>query len=461
MSVHTLSATQALELLRSGETTPAALTHALQERITRFNPTLNAFAHISAQEPETQLPEGPLAGLPITVKDQIHVAGMPCSSGISDLKDFVPAQDAPVITTLKEAGASVLGKTTLPPLAMDFQTNDTLWGTTENPWQQGITAGGSCGGGAAAVAAGLSYVDIGADLAGSLRIPAAFCGVCSLMPTVDALSNAGTMTLVERAGHDVQYLTRVGPIARTVEDLQTIWGALQNRSTATKLPHEPRILVSIDSRQIPVEEAMATTLQSAVNRLEQSGTTVTRTTLDEVDWQSGWQAYGYIQGYQFGAMMTPLQRWVARLAGKGAAKRSPSFIGNIQQGYRRQAEQYEAALSERQRLATSLDRLFEHHDVWMLPVTRVPAFPHVSPSYSKGYLRDYDHSFKIGHKEVNYFEALTQLTTLFNLTGHPVVTLPVGIQPETGLPVGMQLVGKRGGETELLAAALFIQGRLG
>ncbi len=146
MNIHQYNAVEIVAKLQSGELSAPQLFEHQQNRIQELNSQYNAFVHV-AENPQQVKPDGLLHGLPISVKYQIHVAGMPCTSGYEPLKSFVPKEDAAVVTTLKEAGAQILGKTNLPPVAMDFQTYNKLHGQTRNPWNTKFTTGGSTGGG--------------------------------------------------------------------------------------------------------------------------------------------------------------------------------------------------------------------------------------------------------------------------------------------------------------------------
>jgi amidase len=171
-------------------------------QIARHNPAFNAIVTLDAerarrraQDADAALAQGnvwgPLHGVPITIKDSIETAGLRTTSGFPPLADYVPSADAPVVARLRAAGAIILGKTNLPTLAGDAQTDNPLFGRSNNPWDVTRTPGGSTGGGAAAVAAGLSPLEIGSDYGGSVRGPAHFCGVYALKPTDRRLPDTG------------------------------------------------------------------------------------------------------------------------------------------------------------------------------------------------------------------------------------------------------------------------------
>ena len=458
MNLHQCSGVDIVAKLQSGELKAQQVFEQQQARIQDLNPEYNAFVHIAEQAQQTNN-NGMLHGLPISVKDQIHVAGMPCTSGFAPLKGFVPAEDAWVVKKLKDSGAQILGKTNLPPVAMDFQTYNNLYGRTQNPWNPKFTAGGSTGGGGAAVAAGMSFVEIGADLAGSLRIPASFCGVCSLMPSVDQLSTQGSMTLLEQANVSLDYLPRIGPMARHVADLALIWEALHGTKPISK--SDVRIAVLPPMNDLPLHPQIRRVLDDVRQQLTTKSEVQLQTAVPTgFDWQEAWHAYGIVQGHQLGAMISPVQRFIGRLLSRGAMQRSPNFVKPIQDGYKRKQSTFAQALATREQLAQTLDQFLTKYDCWMLPVTLVPAFEHLAATHEQGFVRDYNFNFEFEGHSLNYFEALTRLTTPFNLTGHPVVTIPVGKDSESGVPIGVQLVGKRNGEDDLLATAVCIMNTL-
>ena len=202
-------------------------------------------------------------------------------------------------------------------MAMDFQTYNKLHGRTDNPWNKDYTVGGSSGGGAAAVAAGMSFVDIGADLAGSLRIPASFCGVCSLMPSAGQLSVEGSMTLLEQANVVLDYLPRVGPIARKVADLSLIWQTLTNSTSIVK--SEARIAILPEMDDMPLHPQIRKAMQQIEQHLaDQPQVSVETKAPADFDWKQAWHAYGIIQGHQLGAMLSPFQRFISRLLSRGS-----------------------------------------------------------------------------------------------------------------------------------------------
>lgn len=249
MSIHTLSATELLARLAAGELSSEEIVRALTERIRALDPELHCFVHRRSTDllAEARAADearrrgdtvGPLHGLPITIKDNIDLMGTDATLGMRARQHQPALTDAPVVHLLKEAGALVLGKTNIPQLLLAQETENAIWGTTVNPWNAARVPGGSSGGEAAAIAAGLSPCGIGTDIGGSIRVPAHFCGVAGLKPTLDRWSNRGSNTAVP--GQEV-VRAQMGPIARTTADLGLLLSAVSPRRLSGLDPAVPPI----------------------------------------------------------------------------------------------------------------------------------------------------------------------------------------------------------------------------
>ncbi len=448
-----LSATEVLSKLSSAELTSADVRAAIQQQIQSENPGVNAFDSLANDfEP---LHDGPLNSLPISVKDQIHVAGMSCNFGLKKADHRLCEKTASVIGNLQKAGASVIGKTNLPPFAMDFQTFNARAGRTNNPWNHAFTAGGSSGGGAAAVAAGMSYIDIGADLAGSLRIPAAYCGVFSFVPSEGEIANDGML----QGDSVLAHFARMGPIARSVDDLMAVWGCLSQKQAPDETGLTPNIAVWNPGEKLPVDDSTADAFRETTKRFQNSDFALRSTDCDGILNDRAYRCFGEIMGYETGGLMPPPARWLGRMFGRSAAKRSPKFLKHVHSGQARNKARYESALNERTGLQNLFDNEYADCDALLLPVSQVSAFEHRLPSSDRNGVRDYREAFRFGDSEVCYLDALTSFTTPVSLLGNPVVTIPLGLDSR-GLPVGGQLVGKRGKDWELLMTAKQLASRL-
>src|ERR1700674_2667679 len=234
------------KLFRKRKLSPVELTKLMLARIERLNPKLNAYITITAElalaqakkaESELLAPRsrkghgdrGPLHGIPISLKDNIYTKGIRTTAGSKILKDFIPQHDAKVVVMLKEAGAVLLGKTNMHEFAYGVTSNNPHFGPVRNPWDPTRIPGGSSGGSAAAVAAGLCYGSIGTDTGGSIRIPASLCGIVGLKPTIGRVNTDGTIPLSP-------HLDCVGPLARTAKD-----AALLLDPILVRAKHESRL----------------------------------------------------------------------------------------------------------------------------------------------------------------------------------------------------------------------------
>ncbi len=447
-SLITCSASRIVAELSSGHLTQEDVVDALTRQREKANGDINAFEFIAPSNHDDC--SGPLSGLPITVKDQIAVAGMPLNHGLDRLNRKPPEQTAPVVRQFLNAGAKVHGKTTLPPYAMDFQTFNKRNGPTCNPWNLELTAGGSSGGGAAAVASGMSFLDIGADLSGSLRLPAAFCGVFSLMPTDGKVDSNGLLP----RGQVLNNFARPGAIARGVDDLALAWAVMSDEAQAKMPLTDVQIAVWDDaSSRLPASRSVVSALTAACETLSpEEGIDLIETPLEQLFADEVYACFGEIMGYETGALMPAPIRALERITGKAAAKNSPKFLKHVHEGYRQDKASYGRALDNRDSLRAAFEQSWANSDALLIPVCGVQPFPHQTPDRDRGGIRSYSTMFDVGDTKVGYFDALTSFTVPVSLMGNPVVTLPLGLDRE-GLPVGAQLVGKVGGELELLAVA--------
>lgn len=245
--LHAHSAVELEQLLARGEVRSVEIVEALHARADEVEPKVGAFAHQLRKQALAEAKAadearargesmGPLHGLPITVKENVDVGGMPSTIGMRARSQHVAGEDAVVVRLLREAGAIVLGKTNVPQtLLAPMESTNALFGTTHNPWRHGHGPGGSSGGEAAAIASGQSLFGIGTDIGGSIRVPASFCGICGLKPTRQRWSNLGSQGVL-RGQELVQ--SQIGPMARTVDDLALLMRVLD---TPKHTPFDPRV----------------------------------------------------------------------------------------------------------------------------------------------------------------------------------------------------------------------------
>jgi amidase len=436
------------------------------DRIERYNPAINAVVALNkeaalntAKAADVRLGQGgdlpPLFGVPITVKDAFKTQGIKTTSSHPPLKDYIPTTDATVVTRLKNAGAIVLGKTNLPELAGDIQCWSPLFGRTNNPWNPSLTSGGSSGGSAAAVAMNFSYLDVGSDLAGSIRIPAAYCGVAGLKATENRVPRTGHIPHLPDTERSVRHLLSFGVLARCVDDLrlgfECIAGANGIDTEVPPLPISPAIPTKTrplrvawwdDFAGIPICSRTRTGLDRAVQQLRQAGLAVERCCPEHFDFEEAWYAYGIIMGAEVGLGMPMIERLPLSLVGRFLPKSQllvRAFANGLSFNWRR----YNEALNIRERLIFQLEQFLDLWDVWVCPVTPSVAFPHQKPrKFGK------PPTIMVDDHPLSYLEGTISMATPFSLTGSPVVTMPVGVI--NGLPVGVQIVGKRWRDEALL-----------
>ncbi|BAZ13709.1 amidase [Calothrix sp. NIES-4071] len=467
MPVHELA-----RMIRERETSSLEVVDAYLQKIDKYNSQLNAICTLDAEnarqnaklaDDATSHGEswGVLHGVPITIKDAFETAGLRTTAGYKPLKDYVPNQDATVVHSLRAAGAIILGKTNLANASGDYQGFNEIFPRVNNPWNLNYTPGGSSSGGAAAVAAGLSPLDICSDFGGSIRQPAHFCGIFGLKPTDRRVPTTGNLPV---GVGSIRQMMTVGALARSVEDLKiclSIIAGADNRQ-----PDIPPVPLDIPSKRNledlrigwideisiwTVAEDIKLAVQTTVQKLRNAGAQIEREHL-EFDFLAAWQIYYALSTYIF--PLTQTQdfdyfrhniTFLLREATTGdKALRQISNIPNIAFpiGLNPTLKGYFEILQERDRLVSQMDRELEKWDVWLCPVAITPAFTH----------RPQGVAVEVDNRKVPYQMANGAYTVPFNLTGHPVVVIPIG-QTKNGLPIGMQLVGKRWKEMELLSIA--------
>jgi amidase len=361
----------------------------------------------------------PLLGLPMTVKESHNVAGLPTTWGFEPFKGFTAPTDSVGVARLKGAGAVILGKTNVPPWLSDYQSNNPIYGRTGNPWDTTRTPGGSSGGSAAALAAGMVPLEFGSDIGGSIRMPAHFCGVYGHKPSYGLIPVRGHAPPYVPEGAGV-VLAVVGPLARSAGDLglalDVLAGPDGGEAVGYRLALPParharladfRVLL-VDSHPLsPLDDEIRAGLNGLADRLEALGAKVARASDLVPDLEK-------VQGTYMALLMTAMSR-----GQPGAESIS--------------AHEWMALLDTQAQIRSQWAKLFESFDVVLTPVHGTPAFPHDDePDMSKRTLR-------VNGELVSYFApaAWAGLATLGNL---PSTVIPVG-QTRSGLPFGAQVIG--------------------
>jgi amidase len=350
--------------------------------------------------------------------------------------------DAPTVARVRAAGAVILGKTNVPVLTADWQSNNSLFGCTNNPWDGSRTPGGSTGGGAAAVAAGLTPLEFGSDLAGSIRIPAAFCGVYGHKPSETALPHSGHVPGSPRPNAAL-VLTVQGPLARSAEDLELALdvtaGPDVGEDTAWRLDLPParhdhlrdfRVAVLPRIPWLPLDDAIAAAVDGLAARLSKAGVTV-----KEVQPE----AFGDLQDYMdlYFSLMTIMsfrgsaEQVRARLVAQ-MRKRDDHLAAARIRGIEASAADYIEMHARREQYRESYRQFFRDWDVLLAPVAIVPAFAHDHRPWSQRLL--------MVNGKPELYELLAVYPAIASLTGQPATAFPVGLTQD-GLPIGLQAIG--------------------
>ncbi|MGH9843976.1 MAG: amidase [Blastocatellia bacterium] len=442
------TATQAAAALRAGVISSRELTQHVFKRIQKHNPKINAFVTLVEEQAIEQARSadelrarkqavGKLAGLPVLVKDSFSTAGVRTTSGSKLFEKYIPKEDAVVVARLKAAGAVVVGKTNLPEFAGDWQSYNQIAGVTNNPWDVTRTPGGSTGGGAAALAGGFGFLEIGSDIGGSIRIPSHFCGVFGHKPTLD---------LVPLTGHippppgvlAPSELPVAGPLARGAEDLllelEVIAGP-EDAAYRWALPKPRKARLSdykigflIDDPYCPVDSQVKEVLAGAVDALRKQGASLTE------GWPKGVNPKAMLDNYLFllsaiiNAASPPAALKPMEEAVKSGAK-DPWLLGAVA-SHRDWAQQNEMRLRAR----AVWQAFFKDYDAFLLPVNFTPAFPH-----NHGNPDILSRKLQTTEGEREYRDQLNWIC-FATLTGCPASVVPVG-RTKAGLPVGIQIVG--------------------
>jgi amidase len=478
-----LPASQLAEMIRDREVSAVEVLDAHLAQISKHNSSLNAICTLDADNARTRAMQadsalasgenwGALHGVPVTIKDIFETAGLRTTAGYIPLKAYVPKQDATVVARLKAAGAVILGKTNMAELAGDYQSTNSLFPRANNPWNLSYTPGGSSGGSAAAVAAGLSPLDLGNDFGGSVRQPAHFCGVYGLKPTDRRISTAGMIPEVPGMPLCIRQMMTVGCFARSLSDIRLcfslIAGADLRRPDVPPVPLDTPSGKSLQNlkiawidewKEVPVSSEIRSAMSAIAQKLSAEGVQIERWRPQNFDLSAILYLYMQIAAYT-NIYAQPKDRYIVqrslkliwRTATQGDKKlrQLGDFSRVLPEMLNPSLKGYFEALTERDRFTAQIDRALEPWDVWLCPVAATPAFAHC-PAWS---------TIDIDGKAYPHGVANGAYTMPFNLSGHPAVVIPIG-QTQNGLPIGMQIIGKRWREMELLAIAQEIDKAIG
>jgi Asp-tRNA(Asn)/Glu-tRNA(Gln) amidotransferase A subunit family amidase len=453
-----LAAWQMAARIRDGQLSVVELVNAHLNRINNLNPKLNAFvslddenarrqAVIADEKVKSKGPLGPLHGVPLTIKSSIDVAGLRCEAGTRLRAGHIAPADAPPVSRLRNAGAIILGNTTVPEFLMAWETRSALYGITRSPWDLEHTPGGSSGGEAAAIASGCSAGGIGSDGGGSIRVPAHFSGICGLKPTPGRIPATGHFPA---SVGPFALLGVVGPMARTVRDLQLMFNIIAGPDNedpnAAPVPlREPdpstlrqtRIGYFEDDGITPVTPETRIALRSAADALRSDGFVVEPFTPDNLAEALRLWRFLFIDGVSmllrqaYQGRESDMYDIVREILAESAKDPPVTADSLLQTLFGRDVQ--------RAHFLNQMDR----YPILLCPVSAGPAFRHGERSWT------------IEGKSVGYPDAFCY-SQFFNLLGNPAAVAPMGTSPE-GLPIGVQIVGRPWDEERVLAVAARVE----
>jgi aspartyl-tRNA(Asn)/glutamyl-tRNA(Gln) amidotransferase subunit A len=442
-------ATELARLIRERQLSPLELTRAVLERIERVNPRINAFCTLTAdaalaaaRDAEQAVvrgqARGPLHGIPFTIKDLHFTRGVRTTSGSFIFEHRVPDVDPPVVRRLKHAGGVMLGKTTTPEFGWKGLGDSPLTGATRNPWNSAMTTGGSSAGAGAATAAGFGPLHQGSDGAGSIRIPSGFCGIFGLKPSF------GRVPMWPVSNND--YASHMGPMTRTVADAALMLSVMAgpdewDRTSLEAVPDDYvgklgagikglKVAFSPDLGGFPVDAEVAAVVKQAVRAFDGLGCVVEEVKPAFADTHDLirclWSAH------EAGNYAPYLRDWRDRM--------DPGLVACIEDGLRYSVVDYIEARGQKLAYWDTVRPLFEKFDLLLTPTLSVAAFPvgRLNPEHWPQHVWDW-----IGWASFSY---------PFNFTGQPAASVPAGFTPG-GLPVGLQIVGRRFADLTVLQAS--------
>lgn len=444
-----LSIEQAAKLLRRREISPIELVDTALARIER-NPSLHAFLTVVAKQARTHAQRaereirrgdwrGPLHGIPISLKDNFWTRGIRTTAGSKILSDFVPKVDSDVAKSLAEAGAILLGKTNMHEFAYGITGENPHYGSSRNPWAPERISGGSSGGSAVAVAAGLGFASVGTDTGGSIRVPAAMCGIVGLKPTFGLVSVEGVVPLGLSFDH-------VGPLARSVTDacivLETIAGKYPRGETRPRhgalrknRPRKFRLGWPKDFFFERVDSEIQRAIEAAARKFQDFGTRIEEVPLPD-----------FAQSVDRAANVIVAEASYYHESQGYFPSHSEDYgddvRGHLEWGHNVRAVDYMAGLESREKVTRDLTAALEGVDAILAPTS-----PILAPRIGESQVRI------AGERETTVRAELLRLTRPANIARLPAMSIPCGFTSDD-LPIGLQLIGRFRGEAQLLAMAL-------
>jgi aspartyl-tRNA(Asn)/glutamyl-tRNA(Gln) amidotransferase subunit A len=430
--------------LRAQQTTAQ---QTLEECLQRIDPQLNAFITVMADDARRQAREadrelaagvdrGALHGVPISIKDLIDIRGIPTTAASRVRDGHVAEHDAPLVANLRRAGAVLIGKTNLHEFAFGITNEDSAYGPARNPWDPTRTPGGSSGGSAVSVAAGMAFASIGTDTGGSIRIPAAACGIVGLKPTFGEVPVEGIVPLARTLDH-------AGPLARSVGDAWLVHRALTGDPAPSPLTAAPvaglRLAVLRPYFCDLLDDEVRRVFEAALEALRRAGVALQEGRIGHA---------GELAAIYLHLQLPEASAYHARTLETMPERYTTPVRQRLELGRFVLAEDYVRAQAGREVLRREVDAAVAECDALVLPTLPIPAPPLGAATA------------RVGAGEAPVRMLMLRLTQLFNMTGHPAIAIPCGVT-SAGLPCSVQLVGARGHTDALLRIALACEPQIG
>jgi amidase len=459
------TATELARRIRAREISSAEVTEAFLARIAAHNSKLNAIvqlfetdARLRAKQADEALARGhswgPLHGVPVTIKEAFLMANTPSTLNSKRMKDFIAPEDGVLVKRIKSAGAVILGKTNVPAELRGYQVQGDIYPEGKNPHRLECSPGGSTGGGAAAVAAGLTALELGSDAGGSVRIPAHFCGVFCLKPTDKTIPRYGGIPFPKGARGFLVNMAQPGPLGRSVDDLELLWELIRGpdpsdfeiapidwRPPSGRPLEQLRFAWTDRFEQYVAGADTREQLAALAARIERAGARVEK--VAPAIYPRAREVFVQLLGALLGQDMPWLVRKIFPMfVARGLLKGQPNMVRLLRRALKMNTQEYAAALGVKRAWVEDIERFFGSHDVLLAPVSYGPAFKRCK----EGSALNFDGVMG------PYNDYCWPYVAPFNASGHPALVMPLG-NSKDGLPIGVQLIGPYWSESELLHIA--------
>jgi len=453
-AIYYKSASEVANMIIDKKISSVELTQMMLSRIEKIEPEVNAINVLLAEQALQQAKDaddaltrreisGPLHGVPITIKDSFQIKGIITTAGNPVLANYVGEEDAVSVARLRNAGAVILGNTNTPYMLDDHQSFNEIYGRTNNPWDLGRSPGGSTGGGAAALAAGMSYLSLGSDTGGSIRVPSHFCGLFGHKPTIDLVPKKGSIPpLPGSLPYVTNKLSVAGPLARSATDLKLLLeicgGPIYPESVAYswKLPaarknhvKDYKIKFVIDDVNCPISSEIKPTMEKAIEEFRKAGLNLEEGWPAQVDAKTQYYNYMYLQYAHIarGAKPEVIEELKTTMNANGSPLQTLK-----RRAFTEPHKYFNEEDSRRQQFRDIWQEYFREYDAFILPVAFVPAYPHTTVPWATRMLQTPE-------GERHYDDMLFWIS-FATLTGMPATVFPIGLT-KSRLPVGLQIIG--------------------